>query len=182
MAEEPRERAESSATAPSPDSGGEDHQLRRRRRGLLRMYYGVENEQSKEQDNPVDIDKAGFQPPVFMEKILKECSLNELYKKEERMKREIQELDSNMQYLVYENHSKFIKASETIREMKDDFQRLEDDMTHLGSRMEVPSFFFSLFFPFFSSFLSPPSHTDLVLGIGDIFPSPVEYYQSGICN
>jgi hypothetical protein len=136
MAEEPRERAESSATAPSPDSGGEDHQLRRRRRGLLRMYYGVENEQSKEQDNPVDIDKAGFQPPVFMEKILKECSLNELYKKEERMKREIQELDSNMQYLVYENHSKFIKASETIREMKDDFQRLEDDMTHLGSRME----------------------------------------------
>ncbi|CAI8052278.1 Vacuolar protein sorting-associated protein 51 homolog [Geodia barretti] len=71
-----------------------------------------------------------------MEKILRECSLNELYKKEERMKREIQELDSNMQYLVYENHSKFIKASETIREMKDDFQRLEDDMTHLGSRME----------------------------------------------
>ena len=30
---------------------------------------------------------------------------------------EIQELDSNMQYLVYENHSKFIKASETIREV-----------------------------------------------------------------
>lgn len=81
---------------------------------------------------------------------------------------EIQELDSNMQYLVYENHSKFIKASETIREvrddgitnclpafytskhphnccplcsqshaqMKDDFQRLEDDMSHLGSRMD----------------------------------------------
>ena len=31
---------------------------------------------------------------------------------------EIQELDSNMQYLVYENHSKFIKASETIREVR----------------------------------------------------------------
>ena len=30
---------------------------------------------------------------------------------------EIQELDSSMQYLVYENHSKFIKASETIREV-----------------------------------------------------------------
>lgn len=30
---------------------------------------------------------------------------------------EIQELDSNMQYLVYENHSKFIKASETIKEV-----------------------------------------------------------------
>ncbi len=31
---------------------------------------------------------------------------------------EIQELDSQMQYLVYENHSKFIKASETIREVQ----------------------------------------------------------------
>ena len=36
--------------APSPtgtDSSGEDPQLRRRRRGLLRMYYGVENEKGK---------------------------------------------------------------------------------------------------------------------------------------
>ena len=39
-----------SLPAPSPvDSSGEDHQLRRRRRGLLRMYYGVENEESKVQ-------------------------------------------------------------------------------------------------------------------------------------
>lgn len=30
---------------------------------------------------------------------------------------ETQQLDSNMQYLVYENHSKFIKASETIKEV-----------------------------------------------------------------
>ena len=30
---------------------------------------------------------------------------------------EIQEMDSNMQYLVYENHSKFIKASESIGEV-----------------------------------------------------------------
>lgn len=33
---------------------------------------------------------------------------------------DIQELDSNMQYLVYENHAKFIKASETIREVNTD--------------------------------------------------------------
>ena len=97
---------------------------------------------------------------------------------------EVKELDSNMQYLVYENHSKFITASETIKEvhnykatqhphwkiivlfdpfniihvhyfksslppsltsspaffftlkMKDDFQRLEDDMGRLSARME----------------------------------------------
>ena len=31
---------------------------------------------------------------------------------------ETQQLDSNMQYLVYENHSKFITASETIKEVR----------------------------------------------------------------
>lgn len=37
----------------------------------------------------MDIDKASFQPPLFMEKVLKESSLNELYRKEERMKKGI---------------------------------------------------------------------------------------------
>ena len=116
------------------------------------MYYGVDEYGNHQQENPLDIDQAGFRPDAYMEKVLKECSLNELYKQEGRMKKgggegggereksesggregcihscaydisgellwcslssEIQELDSNMQYLVYENHSKFIKASET---------------------------------------------------------------------
>lgn len=47
---------------------------------------------------------------------------------------EIQELDSNMQYLVYENHSKFIKASETIREVS--------MHTHHGMYMYVHSWHF----------------------------------------
>lgn len=106
------------------------------------MYYGVDDSVQVQQDNPLDINKSGFKSEMFMEKMLKESSLNDLYKQEERMKKgegldlrtythkhiymyvhththtpEIQELDSNMQYLVYENHSKFIKASETIREV-----------------------------------------------------------------
>lgn len=101
------------------------------------MYYGVdEHAASKKHENPLDIDATGFKPELYMEKLMKESVLTDLYQQEERMKKDIQELDSNMQYLVYENHAKFIKASETIREMKDDFQRLEDDMDHLSSRME----------------------------------------------
>ena len=41
----------------------------------------------QDQGDPVDIDKASFQPPLFMGKVLKECSLSELYHKEERMKK-----------------------------------------------------------------------------------------------
>ena len=37
----------------------------------------------------MDIDKASFRPPLFMEKVLRESSLSELYQKEERMKKGI---------------------------------------------------------------------------------------------
>eukprot|EP00731_Ephydatia_muelleri_P020952 Em0013g679a len=118
------------------ENGSDDQQLRRRRRGLLRMYYGVDESATNQvQDDPLNIDRAEFTVDKYMGNVLKESSLNDLYKREERTKRDISELDSKMQYLVYENHSKFIKASETIREMKDDFQRLEDDMNRLNSRM-----------------------------------------------
>ena len=70
------------------ESSEEDVHLRRRRRGLLRMYYGVnEHGGGQREENPLDIDKAGFKPDVYMEKTLRECSLNELYKQEGRMKK-----------------------------------------------------------------------------------------------
>ena len=33
-----------------------------------------------------------------------------------------------MQTLVYENYNKFISATDTIRRMKDDFNKMEDQM------------------------------------------------------
>lgn len=69
------------------DSSEDGRQVRRRRRGMLRMYYGVNDQTQAEQENPLDIDRAGFKPDAFMEKTLKESSLNELYKQEERMKK-----------------------------------------------------------------------------------------------
>lgn len=107
--------------------------MRRRR---IAYDYGVDDQvSSNQQEDPLDIDSVGFKVDLYLEKLLKELSLTELFDKERQMKRETQQLDSNMQYLVYENHSKFITASETIKEMKDDFQHLEDDMGHLSSKM-----------------------------------------------
>ncbi|XP_019849380.1 PREDICTED: vacuolar protein sorting-associated protein 51 homolog [Amphimedon queenslandica] len=118
-----------------------DRQMRRRKRGYLRMYYGVTDEgtggaSAREPANPLDIDSSGFKVDQYMEKMLRNLSLTDLYDKERKVKKETLQLDSNMQHLVYENHSKFIKASETIKEMKDDFQRLEDGMSKLSSRIE----------------------------------------------
>ena len=61
--------------------------MRKRRRGLLRMYYGVDENGPLQEDNPLDIDKSGFRPQSYMEKTLKESSLNQLYRQEERMKK-----------------------------------------------------------------------------------------------
>ena len=70
------------------ESGGEDGQMKRkRRRGLLRMYYGVDDSSAQEVGNPLDIDKTAFQSQKFMEKLLKECSLNQLYLQEDKMKK-----------------------------------------------------------------------------------------------
>ena len=61
--------------------------MRKRRRGLLRMYYGVDDQVPEQKANPMDIDHAQFRSDMFMEKVLKECSLNELYHMEGKMKK-----------------------------------------------------------------------------------------------
>ena len=53
----------------------------------------------------------------------------------------IQTLDGEMQKLVYDNYNKFITATETIKEMKNDVFSMDDDMesVRLGIlRMYVP--------------------------------------------
>lgn len=44
--------------------------------------------------------------------------LNDLLQRDDQLIREIKELDTNMQMLVYENYNKFISATDTIRKMK----------------------------------------------------------------
>ena len=54
---------------------------------MLRMYYGVDEAGSNPAGDPLDIDRTSFKSQQFMDKLLKECSLNELYHQEDRMKK-----------------------------------------------------------------------------------------------
>ncbi|KAH9492461.1 Vacuolar protein sorting-associated protein 51, partial [Bulinus truncatus] len=100
----------------------------------LKSYYGLENEES---GNPCNIDGANFQPQSYLSKLIQERSLPELMDEEQKMVREIRGLDSDMQTLVYENYNKFISATDTIRKMKNDFRKMEDEMDHLASNMSA---------------------------------------------
>ena len=50
--------------------------------------------------------------------MLRTTGLNDLLKKDDQLIREIKDLDTSMQMLVYENYNKFISATDTIRKMK----------------------------------------------------------------
>ncbi|GFQ77544.1 vacuolar protein sorting-associated protein 51 homolog [Trichonephila clavata] len=114
----------------------QEEDQRTRRRGLLKQYYGF-SEDSKEGFDPYNINAPEFNPDLFLHKLLKECNLNQLMQKEHQIYRQIQSLDSEMQTLVYENYNKFISATDTIRKMKNDFKKMEEEMDCLSSNMSI---------------------------------------------
>ncbi|KAK6174364.1 hypothetical protein SNE40_017657 [Patella caerulea] len=100
------------------------------------MYYGVEGDKPGASTvDPCDINGAHFKPEIYLSKLIHEKPLTELMDKENDMVRQIKALDSDMQTLVYENYNKFISATDTIRKMKNDFKKMEDEMDHLATNM-----------------------------------------------
>ncbi|KAI8789689.1 vacuolar protein sorting-associated protein 51 [Biomphalaria glabrata] len=118
---------------PTNDSVVQDERPYRRD---LKSFYGLENE-DPDAGNPCNIDGAHFQPETYLSKLIQEKSLTDLMDEEQKMVREIRGLDSDMQTLVYENYNKFISATDTIRKMKNDFRKMEDEMDHLASNMSA---------------------------------------------
>lgn len=110
----------------------------RRKHGMLKMYYGLDDQPDKPTSlDPTDINGAHFNPEVYLTKIMKEKRLNDLIDKEAEMVKQIRSLDSDMQTLVYENYNKFISATDTIRKMKSDFKKMEEEMDRLATNMDT---------------------------------------------
>ncbi|XP_071493874.1 vacuolar protein sorting-associated protein 51 homolog [Diadema antillarum] len=110
----------------------------RRKHGMLKMYYGLDDQPDKgARLDPTDINGAHFDPEVYLTKIMKEKRLNDLIDKEAEMVKQIRSLDSDMQTLVYENYNKFISATDTIRKMKSDFKKMGEEMDRLATNMDT---------------------------------------------
>ncbi|XP_077315718.1 vacuolar protein sorting-associated protein 51 homolog isoform X1 [Lithobates pipiens] len=117
----------------------EDMGKKRKAHGMLKLYYGIteEGKSGERLLDPTDIDGVHFNPDMYLTKLRKESSLAELMDIEADMVRQIRALDSDMQTLVYENYNKFISATDTIRKMKNDFKKMEDEMDGLAANMAV---------------------------------------------
>ncbi|RWS11457.1 vacuolar protein sorting-associated protein 51-like protein, partial [Dinothrombium tinctorium] len=115
----------------------------KRRNLLLKQYYATLNE-SEMKDvfadaicDPLDINSPDFNSDMYLSKRLKEYNISQLMEEEQQLYKQIQSLDSEMQTLVYENYNKFINATETVRKMSANFDKMEEELKRLSENVEA---------------------------------------------
>lgn len=101
----------------------------RRNRAALREFYGLKNESKNESVNSADtlslddatpvseLDKEGFDADRYVQDILQREGLEGVLKVEASLLRDIRGFDGEKKALVYDNYSKLIGATDTIRKV-----------------------------------------------------------------
>ncbi|KAH8668708.1 Vps51/Vps67-domain-containing protein [Xylariales sp. PMI_506] len=136
--------------SPNPNSNGQTAAPpsgAKRNRAALREYYnlrsprlptpsvevtdalGVHHEASEVP--PSEMDREGFESESFIKKALAESSMEELLRLYTKTMGEIRALDAEKKALVYDNYSKLISATETIRKMRANMDPLNPMATTL---------------------------------------------------
>lgn len=118
--------ASTSHQPPGPASGS-----LRRNRAALRDYYNLKTENpttktasdtSSVPPTPTEpeseLDKPHFDPPAYISHILSTSGLEEVMRIEAGLVSDIRTLDGEKKALVYDNYSKLIAATDTIRKMR----------------------------------------------------------------
>ncbi|KAF2838563.1 hypothetical protein M501DRAFT_934410 [Patellaria atrata CBS 101060] len=107
----------------------------RRNRAALRDYYGIKapladaseealKEDWREEDNSSELDKEGFNAEAYVASVLAREGLEGVLKVEGGLMSEIRGLDGERKALVYDNYSKLIAATDTIRKMRSNMDPL----------------------------------------------------------
>ena len=104
---------------------------------LFASYYGIDDPGSNVHNKTAAelIDTAHFNSEEYVRDLLEKVPLEKLVETNSEMINEIKSLDSDMQMLVYENYSKFISATETIKRMKINVEAMDEDIETVRSNM-----------------------------------------------
>ncbi len=116
-------RTSTSTTDAPPDRGT----FRRNKAAALRDYYGIKSGQASDTppkasldiEKESEIDRPSFSASSYVDKLLKEQDLAGIMKMEAVLVKEIWGLDGEKKALVYDNYSKLIGATETIKNMRE---------------------------------------------------------------
>ena len=108
----------------------------RRKKSLLADFYGKSNQapESTAADS-TNIDSAHFDVERYTHNLLASESLTALQKRDASLNNEIAALDGEMKSLVYDNYSKFISATDTIKKMKSNVESRQEEMKSLEKCM-----------------------------------------------
>ncbi|KAI9707224.1 MAG: hypothetical protein M1836_000184 [Candelina mexicana] len=115
-----RSQATSPSRAPQPNQ--------RRNRAALRDYYGLKNAAPADVSSGVqhadadvkdsELDREGFNAESYVQGVLEREGLDGVLRVEGGLVNEIKGLDGERKALVYDNYSKLIAATDTIRKMR----------------------------------------------------------------
>lgn len=118
----------SGVTSPVPSSA-QPHQLpKRSNRAALREYYNLRAAAAPRIEVPdsevpsSDLDAADFNADEYVAKVVAGSSLEEMLRLYTRVVGEVRALDAEKKALVYDNYSKLITATETIRKVNQPIQ------------------------------------------------------------
>uniref|UniRef100_A0A914KVV8 Vacuolar protein sorting-associated protein 51 homolog n=1 Tax=Meloidogyne incognita TaxID=6306 RepID=A0A914KVV8_MELIC len=84
----------------------------------------------------LNINSSSFDPEYYVQDLLRKKGLEELVAVEQDMVNNVRRLDSEMQSLVYENYSKFLNATSTVKDMQNRLTDAHNEMHSLSSRMD----------------------------------------------
>lgn len=122
----------SRSSDPSPNRGS-SIAIPRRNRTALREYYNLKKSQEAATDDAAsevssihfdsevqegEMDKDGFDGEKYVKEVLEKQTLGELLRTYNGVLTDIRALDAEKKALVYDNYSKLIAATETIRKMR----------------------------------------------------------------
>eukprot|EP00928_Gymnodinium_smaydae_P073276 TRINITY_DN56512_c0_g1_i1.p1 TRINITY_DN56512_c0_g1~~TRINITY_DN56512_c0_g1_i1.p1 ORF type:complete len:832 (-),score=218.84 TRINITY_DN56512_c0_g1_i1:147-2642(-) len=128
---------------------------RRRVSALLNTYYHIEG--GKQEEAPTanageggwgaasargqrgsddDLDRQGFDAKRYFDGMTASGQLPELVQRANTLDAEVKELDADMQMLVYENYSKFIRATDVIKQMRFTIEGLKPDLRTLDGSLK----------------------------------------------
>ncbi|KEG09566.1 Vps51/Vps67 protein [Trypanosoma grayi] len=118
---------------------------RQRIRAQLREFYG--DPAAAREKRPVEGGKAGVPPELdldseffnvskYITDLLRRESLKGLVETDTQLLRTVRQLDGELQELVYRNYAKFISATDTIREMRDNVTEMDAKLQALSSNVD----------------------------------------------
>ncbi|KAJ2790750.1 hypothetical protein H4R21_006448, partial [Coemansia helicoidea] len=121
---------------------------RSRARDRLRSFYGVAGSSGGAADTvaaassaqrAVDLDGSGFEAKAYVKSVLEREGVAGLLRADNQLVSEVRQIDRDMKTMVYENYSKFISATETIRRIQHDADVMDAEMGRLSERVRAIS-------------------------------------------